>query len=311
VRVLAWPVAVVAVAALWWVLARWRAAPAAHPSPWRLAVERFRRNRSALAAAWLLLTLYVIAALAPWLAPYDPNKQPDIVALKNLPPSAAYPFGTDPYSRDVLSRVLVGSRVSLGIALATVLLAVAIGTAYGAVAGYKGGRTDSAMMRAVDVLLSIPRLILLIAIFALWRGVSLATLVLVLALTGWLGVSRLVRAHVQGARAEEWAVAARALGATDGRVLWRHVVPDALSPVIVAATLGVGNVIVLESGLAFLGLGLPVPAPTWGGIIQDGRQDLSLWWMAVFPGAAIVLTALAYNIAGDGLREALDPRQGG
>jgi ABC-type dipeptide/oligopeptide/nickel transport system permease subunit len=274
-------------------------------------VDRFRHDRAAVAAVRLLLALYVIAALAPWLTPYDPIAQPDIVTLNSQPPSLAHPFGTDPVSRDVLSRVVLGARVSLTIALAAVLIAVAVGTAYGAVAGYRGGRTDAVMMRVVDVALAVPRLLLLIAVFALWGAVSLLTLVLVLGLTGWFGVSRQVRAQVQAARGEEWVLAARALGVPGARILWRHILPNVLSPVIVAATLGVGNVIVLESGLAFLGLGLPAPAPTWGGIIEDGRNDLSLWWMAVFPGLAIVLTVLAFNLAGDGLRDALDPKGGG
>jgi peptide/nickel transport system permease protein len=304
----AWAAALAATGALAWLAARAGGPADEHAGPWRLALARFRRNRAAVAAACVLVALYVIAALAPWLAPHDPIAQPDILALKNQPPSLAHPFGTDFASRDVLSRVLLGSRVSLGVALLAVLVAITVGTAYGAVAGFRGGRADAVMMRAVDVALAIPRLLLLLAVFALWRGVSVPTLVLVLGLTGWFGVSRLVRAQVRAAAAEEWATAARALGVSERRLLWRHIVPNSLSPVIVAATLGVGNVIILESGLAFLGLGLPAPAPTWGGIIQDGRGDLSLWWMAVFPGAAIVLTVLAFNIAGDGVRDALDPR---
>jgi peptide/nickel transport system permease protein len=259
---------------------------------------------------WLLVAFYIVAAVGPWVSPYDPIAQPDIVALKSQPPSLMHPFGTDPVSRDVLSRIVVGAHVSLTIALAAVLVAVVVGTLYGALAGYRGGRTDVVMMRVVDAALAIPRLLLLIAIFALWGGVSLFALVLILGLTGWFGVSRQVRAQVQAARAEEWVLAARAAGVPDARILWRHILPNVLSPVVVAATLGVGNVIVLESGLAFPGLGLPAPAPTWGGIIEEGRNDISLWWMAVFPGLAIVLTVIAFNLVGDGLREALDPRGG-
>ncbi len=305
---LVWLIATGMIGGLSLLLTRWRAAPEPHAGPSRRALERFRRDRSAVAAVRFLLALYVFAALAPWLAPYNPIAQPDIIGLQHQPPSLMHPFGTDYASRDVLSRVLTGARASLSIALAVVLIAVTLGTIYGAVAGYRGGYSDAVMMRAVDVGLAIPLHLLLIAVFALWRGVSLPTLVLVLGLTGWLAVSRIVRAQVRSACADDWVVAARALGAADARVLWRHIIPNVLSPVIVAATLGIGNVIVLESGLAFLGIGLPAPAPTWGGIIQDGRSDLSLWWMAVFPGLAIVFTVLAFNVAGDGLRDAFHPR---
>ena len=168
------------------------------------------------------------------------------------------------------------------------------------------------MMRAVDAALSVPRLLLLIAVVALWQGVPLPALVVLLGTTGWFGVSRQVRAQVLALRGQEWAHAARALGAADLRVLVRHILPNALSPVIVAATLGIGNVIVLEAGLSYLGVGVQPPHPSWGNIIQEGYSNMTrVWWMSVFPGLAIVLTVMAFNVIGEALRDALDPREAG
>jgi peptide/nickel transport system permease protein len=242
--------------------------------------------------------------------PYDPTAQADIVALKNLPPSAGHLFGTDFAARDVFSRVLYGARVSLSIALLAILLSTSIGTAYGAIAGYYGGRVDGVMMRAIDVLLSIPRIVLLICIVALWGSLSVPALVVIIALTGWFGACRIVRAQVLSVREQEMVVAARALGASGTRILWRHIVPNVLSPVIVAATLGIGNVILIETGLSYLGAGVQPPAASWGSIIADGRDVMAtMWWIAFFPGLAIVLTVMAFNLVGDALRDALDPRQ--
>jgi peptide/nickel transport system permease protein len=305
----AWLAAAVLAGAACLALVRWDTAPRAHPGPWRLAVERFRHDRAATGALCFLAALAVVTVLAPLLAPYSPSAQPDSVALKNMAPALAHPFGTDPYSRDVLSRVLYGARVSLPVALMAILIAITVGTAYGAVAGFYGGRVDTVMMRLIDAALAIPRILLLLAIFSLWGSVPLPALVAVLGLTGWFGVSRLVRAQVLAARETEWATAARALGAPGRRVLWRHVLPNVLSPVIVAATLGIGNVIVLEAGLSYLGFGVQQPTPSWGNIIRDAEGAVgSLWWISFFPGLAIVATVMAFNVVGDGLRDALDPR---
>jgi peptide/nickel transport system permease protein len=258
----------------------------------------------------ILLALGVAALLAPLLSAHSPIVQPDIVEMKRMPPSAAHPFGTDQFSRDVLSRVLHGGRVSLGVALLAVLLSSTIGTAYGAVSGFYGGLVDGAMMRILDALLSIPRVLLLIAIVALWGTVSIPVLIVLLGATGWFGVSRLVRAEVLAIRERDFVAGARALGAGDFRLLARHVLPNVAAPVIVAATLGVGHVIILEAGLSFLGLGVQPPVPSWGNIIQEGSQEIrTLWWMSLFPGAAIVVTTMAFNVLGDALRDALDPRQ--
>lgn len=291
------------------VLRRLARAPAS-PTPWRLALGRLRRNRSAMAALCVIITLYLVAIFAPLLAPYEPWAQPDITRLMNQPPSRAHWFGTDPYSRDVFSRMLHGARVSLSVALLSVMIAVTVGTAYGAVAGFAGGRVDSALMRINDALLSIPRILLLIAVLSFWGSIPLSALVIFLGLTGWFGVSRLVRAQVRAVAGEEFVMAARALGAPRARILLRHVMPNAISPVIVAATLGIGNVIILEAGLSYLGIGVPQPHASWGSIIQDGAARIaSHWWVTLFPGLAIVLTVMAFNVIGDGLRDALDPRQ--
>lgn len=282
----------------------------AHAGPWRRALQRLGESRSSLLALYVMLALLIVAVLAPVLAPHPPYVQPDPIGLRAQAPSLAFPFGTDLASRDVLSRVIHGTRVSLPIALLAVLLSATVGTAYGAVAGYMGGRVDSVMMRVIDAALAIPRILLLIAVLALWGALSVPMLVLVIGLTGWFHVSRLVRAEVLAIRDQDVVVAARALGASGGRVLWRHILPAALSPVIVAATLGVGNVIVLEAGLSFLGIGVQQPAASWGNMIADAAVDLrSFWWLSLFPGVAILVTVMAFNVLGDGLRDALDPRQ--
>lgn len=278
--------------------------------PWRTALARLCRQRASFIALCVIIALVVIAALAPWLAPYSPVAQPDIVALKNLPPSLAHLFGTDFASRDVFSRMLYGARVSLGVALLAIVVSLTIGTAYGAIAGFYGGRVDEILMRLIDAALAVPRILILIAVLALWDGVRLPVLVLLLGGTGWFGVSRIVRAQVLSLREREMVLAARALGARDRDVLWRHILPNVLSPVVVAGTLGIAQVIIIEAGLSYLGIGVQPPAASWGNMIQDGADQIgTLWWISTFPGLAIVVTVLAFNLVGDGLRDALDPRQ--
>jgi peptide/nickel transport system permease protein len=280
--------------------------------PWRAIWRRFRRNRSASIGAIVLLAIVAASVAAPLLAAYPPNTPLDVIALKSQPPSWSHPFGTDPVSRDVLSRVLYGSRISLIVAVLAMLTATTVGTVYGAIAGYASGWVDEVMMRITDACLSIPRILLLLTVVALWDRLSPGALVLVLGLTGWFGVSRLVRGEVRGLRAREWVVAARALGATGPRVLFRHVLPNIASPLIVAMALGIGNVILLEAGLSFLGLGVQPPRASWGTIMLDGADQIqALWWLSVFPGLAIVTTVMAINAVADGLREAADPRDQG
>jgi peptide/nickel transport system permease protein len=200
--------------------------------------------------------------------------------------------------------------VSLGIAFVAVALSMTLGVLVGAIAGYAGGAIDAVLMRLVDTALSIPRLLLLIAVVALWHDVSIAALTLLLAGTGWFSVSRLTRAETLVVREREFVVAARMLGASPWRILCRHVLPNVAGPGLVAATLGIANVILLEAGLSYLGIGVRAPAASWGGIIQDGAERVGdLWWLTLFPGLAILITVFACNALGDALREALDPRQ--
>lgn len=284
-------------------------APDGAPPPsttWR----RLRRDRTAMLALALLALLALAALLAPLLAPYDPHDQPDIVRLKNRPPSAEHPFGTDPYSRDVLSRVLWGAQVSLGVGVLAGLLSTTLGAAYGALAGFAGGNVERVMMRLVDAALGIPRVLLLLAVVALWGNVSTPALVVLLGVTGWLGTSRIARDHVRLVRTRDFVAAARALGASGPRLLLRHVVPHLATPVMVVTPLAVGNVIALEAGLSYLGLGVQPPTASWGSIMQDGADSVvSAWWTVAFPGALVILTIVAVNLLGDGLRDALDPRR--
>jgi len=258
----------------------------------------------------VLACMIVAALFAPLLAPYPPNTQLDIVALRSQPPSLSHPLGTDPFSRDVLSRLLYGARISLSIAIVAVSLAVGAGIVVGAVAGFTGGAIDAILMRIVDSALSIPRLLLLLLVVALWDDVGVIALTLLLASTGWFTVSRLVRAETLVVREREFVLAARALGGSPARILRRHVIPNVVAPGLVAATLGIGNVILLEAGLSYLGIGVRPPAASWGSIIQDGADRFAeLWWLTLFPGLAILITVFACNALGDALRDAIDPRQ--
>ena len=268
------------------------------------------RDRRALFAVVALLLIAIPCLLAPVTAPYDPRVQPEIVAMKNSPPSLSHPMGTDSYSRDVLSRVLYGGRLSLSVAIFATLVSVTLGTAFGAVAGYSNGVTASVLERILDTLLAIPRLLLLIAIFAAWRGLPIAAFILILGLTGWYGLARLVRGQVLALKAQDFVASARALGATRMRILLRHILPNVVTPVVVAATLGLGQVIVLEAGLTWLDVGVHPPMASWGNIIFDGSDQIfTHWWISLFPGLAIVLTVMAFNVLGDALLRALSPRQ--
>jgi peptide/nickel transport system permease protein len=278
-------------------------------SAFAIGLRRLLAKRSSRVALVLLLVVVLAGLLAPFVAPYDPAAQPDIVALKNLPPSFAHPFGTDPYSRDVLSRVIYGARLSLTIGLLATLVSLTLGVAYGAISGYAGGLVDGLMMRVLDALLAIPRLLLLLGILVAWPQLSIGSLILFLGLTGWFGLSRIVRGQVLALKHAEFVTAAQALGASRRRILVMHLLPNLLSPIVVAATLGVAHVIVLEAGLSYLGIGVPQPLASWGNIIQDGSDQVAaLWWMSLFPGFFMVLTVMTLNILGETLRDAYDRR---
>ncbi len=277
-------------------------------SQWAIATRQFRRNTLAMAGLVTVLLLYLVALLAPLIAPFDPIAQGDLVRDSYMTPGASHWLGTDQFARDMLSRIIYGARISLSIGFIAVAIAIVLGSLLGAVAGYIGGGLDSLLMRFTDMVMAFPRLVLLIMIIALFEP-SITVIILVLGLTQWPGTARLVRGEVLSLREQEYVQAARALGFGRSRIILRHLIPNVLAPVIVAATLGIGNTIVLEAGLSFLGLGVQPPTPSWGTLVSDGRQNLiGAWWVATFPGLAIVVTVLAFNLVGDGLRDALDPR---
>ncbi|HEV7366810.1 MAG TPA: ABC transporter permease [Gemmatimonadales bacterium] len=265
------------------------------------------RDPGGRAGALLLLVVAIAAIVGPWFLP-DPLAQPDILA-GSAPPGLGHPFGTDQLSRDVLARVVAGARVSLGVALLAVLLSVTIGATIGLVSGYWGGIVDAALMRLVDGALAIPRLFILLLVLAVWERVPVVALIFLIGATGWLTTSRMIRGEVLRLREEGYVRAAEALGAPRRRIIFRHLLPNALGPLLVTATLGVGDVILLEAGLSFLGLGIQPPTPSWGGMILDSKEVLvSAPWAGIFPGLAIVITVWSANLFGDALRDAIDPR---
>jgi len=277
-------------------------------SQWDLAVRAFSRNPTAVAGLIVIVALYAVALVTPLISPYDPNVQGNLITERFVGLSFEHPLGTDQFSRDVLSRLLYGARISLLIGFVAVAISVTIGTVLGAVAGFLGGFVDTVIMRLVDMVISFPRLVLLITIIALFEP-SIFLITAVLGLTLWPSTARIVRGEVLSLREREFIQAAVALGYSKTRIIFRHLIPNALAPVIVAATLGIGNTIVLEAGLSFLGLGVQPPTPSWGTMVDAGRGNLlDAWWLSTFPGLAIVFTVLSFNLVGDGLRDALDPR---
>lgn len=272
-----------------------------------IIVDAMRRP-SGRAGALALAAIVLFGLLAPLALPH-PSRQPDVVSGALQPPSSNSPFGTDELSRDVLARVASGTRVSLAVAGLAVALSITLGALVGVVAGYTGGAVDAVLMRIVDGALAIPRLFVLLLLLAVWDRMPLAALVVMIGVTGWLGTSRLVRAEVLRLRESEFVRSAEALGAGAARIMFRHLLPNTSGPLLVAATLAVGDVILLEAGLSFLGLGVQPPTPSWGGMILDGRGVLTVApWVSLFPGLAIVATVLSVNLLGDALRDAADPR---
>ncbi len=267
---------------------------------------RFQRNKLAMSGLFMVGGLFLVSLFAPWLAPYDPS----FIDIKEvlMPPSPEHWLGTDPLGRDVLSRIIFGSQVSLKVGFVAVGLATLIGILVGAMAGYYGGWVDLILMRFVDLMLCFPSFFLILAVIALLEP-SIWNIMVVIGVTGWMGVARLVRAEFLSLREREFVVAARALGATDVRLILRHLLPNALAPVMVSATLGVAGAILTESALSFLGLGVQPPTPSWGNILTAGKDNIEIaWWLSVFPGLAILVTVMSYNLLGEGIREAIDPR---
>lgn len=267
---------------------------------------RLRRNRLALFGGSIVLLLFVVSLLAPLISPYDPSA---INAWKVLaPPSWQHWFGTDELGRDVLSRVLYGSRVSLKVGFVAVGIAVSIGTVVGLVSGYYSGLVDATLMRLVDIMLCFPAFFLILAIITFLEP-SIWYIMMVIGLTGWMGVARLVRAETLSIREMDYILAARCIGCSNSRIIFRHILPNAISPVLVSATLGIAGAILTESALSFLGIGVQPPTPSWGNILTSGKDYIEFaWWLSLFPGLAILVTVLAYNLLGEGIRDALDPR---
>lgn len=268
--------------------------------------KRFTRNKLAVTGAIIVLALITISLLAPFIAPYDPTS----IDVYNVlsPPTKAHVFGTDELGRDLLSRIIWGSRVSLKVGFVAVGIAIMIGIIIGSIAGFYGGRVDAILMRFVDMMLAFPTFFLILAVIAILEP-NIFTIMAVIGVTGWMDVARLVRAEFLTLRERDFVDAARALGIRNKRLIVRHILPNALSPVFVAATFGVAGAILTESGLSFLGLGVQPPDPSWGNILTAGKDNIEIaWWLSLYPGLAILITVLSYNLVGEGLRDALDPR---
>lgn len=272
----------------------------------RLFWRTFSRNQLACVGGVVVAILVLTALLAPWLSPHDPYRQDVKKILKS--PSRAHLLGTDQIGRDVLSRVLYGARVSLAVGFVSVGIATVIGVLLGSLSGYSGGIVDGVIMRLVDLMLVFPRFFLLLAVLAFLHP-SIWTIMAVIGLTGWMGVARLVRAEFLSLKEREFVIWSQSVGASAFRIIWRHILPNAMAPVLVAMTLGIPAAILTESGLSFLGLGVQPPYATWGNILNDGKDSIEIaWWLSLYPGLAILITVLSYNLLGEGVRDALDPR---
>jgi peptide/nickel transport system permease protein len=267
--------------------------------------ERFRRHRPALVAAGVLAALAALAVLAPWIAPYPPGA----IDLRHVtaPPGMAHLLGTDELGRDVLSRLLWGGRVSLAVGVGAMTIASSVGVAYGALSGFHGGRLDALMMRGVDFLLAFPAIFLLLILASFSRG-SVLTVTLYIGCFSWMGIARLVRGQILSLRERDFVTAARSVGASSRRILVRHLVPNALAPVIVASTLGVAGAMLVEATLDFLGFGVPPDTPTWGNLLTGAEAYMTTApLLAIAPGLVITLAVICVNFVGDALRDALDP----
>jgi|SRR5579863_636697 len=273
------------------------------PSPFW---HRFQKNKIALAGGVVVGVMLLVAFLAPLLSPHPPN----LIDVHNIlaPPSADHPLGTDSLGRDVLSRMFWGARVSLLVGFVSVAIMLAIGVLLGALSGYYGGWVDNLIMRFVDIMLSVPTFFLILAVIAI-VGPSLFLIMGIIGVTSWMGVARLVRGEFITLKESDYVTATRALGAGDLRIIFLHILPNALSPVYVSAILRVAGAILTESALSLLGLGVQPPTPSWGNILTEGKDNIEIaWWLSVYPGLAILVTVLGFNLLGEGLRDALDPR---
>jgi peptide/nickel transport system permease protein len=268
--------------------------------------RRFLRNKLSVIGALIIVALFIIAVFTPIISPYDPTS----IDVYNVlsPPSKEHILGTDELGRDLLSRIIWGSRVSLKVGFIAVGIAIVIGVFIGSIAGFYGGKIDGILMRFVDVMLAFPTFFLILAVISVLEP-NIYTIMVVIGITGWMDVARLVRAEFFTLKERDFVYAAKALGVSNLRLMFRHILPNALSPVFVAATFGIAGAILTESGLSFLGLGIQPPEPSWGNILTSGKDNIEVaWWLSLFPGLAILITVLSYNLVGEGLRDALDPR---
>jgi len=270
---------------------------------------KFRKKRLAVLGALMVGGLIVLCLCAPFFSHDHPDTQN--LNLRLQPPSWQHCLGTDEFGRDVWTRMLYGGRISLSVGLVAVGISMTIGIFLGALAGFFGGWVDQLIMRSVDIVLCIPTLFLILML-VVFIGPNLLNIMIIIGLTSWTDLSRLVRAEFLTLKNREYVLAARALGARNSRIIFKHILPNALAPVFVSATFGVAGAILLESGLSFLGLGVQPPTPSWGNILSAGKDYLTQgWWLTLFPGLAIFITVLGYNLLGDGLRDILDPRLAG
>jgi len=270
-------------------------------------LRRITKHNLALVGLVILIPMFLCALLAPIISPHDP-KEPD---LKNIltGPTWSHPFGTDTLGRDVFSRVIYGSRISLLVGFVSVGIATLIGIMIGAVSGYSGGIIDELIMRFVDLMMCFPTFFLILAVIALLEP-SIWNIMIVIGLTNWMGIARLVRAEILSIKGKEYVLAAKAMGFPRRRIIFGHVLPNALSPVYVVATLGIGGAILTESALSFLGIGVQPPTPSWGNILTQAKDNIEVaWWLSLYPGLAIFLTVMGYNLLGEGLRDVFDPRR--
>jgi peptide/nickel transport system permease protein len=266
----------------------------------------FKRRRMAVGGLALIVIMFLIAGFAFLIAPNDPGKTE--VTVKLNPPSLQHYLGTDQLGRDVFSRMLYGAKISLSVGLVAVAISVLLGVLVGALAGYYGRWIDSLLMRLVDTMLCFPSFFLILTVVAL-LGPNIMNIMVVIGVTSWMGTARFVRAEFLSLRERDFTQAAKALGVKDSRIIFRHILPNALAPVFVSATLKVASAILIEASLSFLGFGVQPPAPSWGNILTEGRTYIfDAWWLTIFPGLAILVTVLSFNLLGEGLRDALDPR---
>jgi peptide/nickel transport system permease protein len=268
--------------------------------------NRFKRNRLAVAGGCVVVALFIAAVFAPLISPYNP----DDIDRKHVldAPDIHHPLGTDDLGRDVMSRMIWGSRISLAVGFVAVGIATLIGMILGALSGYYGGWADRIIMRFIDIMLAIPTFFLILAVIA-FVGSSIWNIMIVIGLTSWMGVARLVRAEFLSLKEREFVLAARATGASDLRIIFKHVMINSMAPVLVSAVLGVAGAVLVESALSFLGIGVQPPTPSWGNILTLGKDNIQIaWWLSVFPGLAILITVLGYNLLGEGIRDSIDPR---